>query len=204
MPELTNTILTKANLLMNKYGISSVTMDDIAKECRISKRTLYEKIPDKKTLVWHCFLFNKDIHQAEARELVTKSTSILEALLHIYRNIRETITESSSVFFKDLHRLYPDMEKQCRSIHREQANTFGQFLSKGIEQGMFRNDLNMDLAAEVFTAQSSAIMKELGTTKDIETVKSMIDTAFVIFLRGVATPKGLSLIDKFLDENNIK
>ena len=189
---------------MNKYGISSVTMDDIAKECHISKRTLYEKIPDKRTLVWHCFLFNRDMRQAEAKALVAEATSTLDALLLIYRNMRKTLTESSSVFFKDLHRLYPDMEKQCRSIHREQANTFGEFLSQGIEQGMFRKDINLELAAEVFMAQSGAIMKELGVTNDIEMAKNMIDTAFVIFLRGVATPKGVELIDKFLEENNIK
>ena len=46
-------------------------------------------------------------------------------------------------------------------------------------------------------------MKELSTTNELKTVQNMIDTAFVIFLRGIATHKGLEIIDEFLKENNI-
>lgn len=189
---------------MGKFGISSVTMDDIAKECHISKRTLYEQIPDKRTLVWYCILFNKEKREGEAKVLVDKASNTLEALLHIYRHARNSLTESSSIFFKDIHRLYPDLEKQCRDIHREQAIAFGKFLAQGIEEGTFRHDIDLELAAEVFTAQSGAIMKEFGITKDIDSIKRMIDIAFVIFLRGVATKKGIELIDNFLEENKLK
>ena len=127
MSSLTDTILDTASNLMNKYGISSVTMDDIAKECRISKRTLYEHIPDKRSLVWQCVLYNKKIQQDKAQNLVNNSQSTLEALLNIYRNARKNLTESSSVFFKDMHRLYPDMEKRCREMHKEQAQSFHSF-----------------------------------------------------------------------------
>lgn len=203
MSDLTDTILIKASGLMDKYGISSVTMDDIAKECRISKRTLYENIPDKRTLVWYCVLFNRNKTRNEMKDVVSESSSTLDALLHIYQRMRSTLTETSSIFFKDMHRLYPDLEKKCREMHREQAQAFGDFLAKGIQDGMFRANIDLNLAAEVFMAQSTAIMKEINTTNDIQTIKKMIDTAFVIFLRGVATPKGIEIIDKFLNENNL-
>ena len=188
---------------MDRYGISSVTMDDIAKECHISKRTLYERIPDKRTLVWYCVLFNRDKRQNEARTLVEKSSSTLDALLSIYRHTREQMASASSIFFKDMHRLYPDMEKRCREMHREMAQSFGVFLTKGIEEEMFRADIDFDLAADVFMVQSSTIMKEMGVTNDPETVIKMMNTAFVIFLRGIATQKGLEIIDNFFKENNI-
>ena len=200
---LTDTILERASVLMDKYGISSVTMDDIAKECHISKRTLYEQIPDKRTLVWYCILFDRQRKQNEAINLISESPSTLVALLHICRHMRITLTETSSVFFKDLHRLYPDLEKKCRDMHRERAQEFGTFLSKGISEGMFRSDIDLNLAAEVFMVQSVSIMKELGVSSKLLAVKKMIDTAFVIFLRGLATQKGLEVIDNFLKENNI-
>lgn len=188
---------------MSKYGISSVTMDDIAKECHISKRTLYEKIPDKRTLVWYCVLFNKERKQMEAVNFVHESSSTLDALLHIYRHARKSMSDASSIFFKDMHRLYPDLEKRCRDMHREQAQAFGTFLTRGIEEGMFRPDIDFDLAADVFMAQSSSIMKEMGVTKDAQTIAKMMNTAFIIFLRGIATAKGLEIIDEFFEKNNI-
>lgn len=203
MSDITDIILTKASLLMDKYGISSVTMDDIAKECHISKRTLYEQIPDKRTLVWHCILFNRKRKQDEAWKLANKAESTLDALLRIYRNTRKEITESSSIFFKDLHRLYPEMEKQCREMHREQSQSFGEFLTKGVNEGMFRSDIDYELAAEVFMAQTSSIMKELSTSNDPQTVAKTMNTAFFIFLRGIATQKGLEIIEDFFKENNI-
>lgn len=203
MPELTNKILTKANELMNQYGISSVTMDDIAKECHISKRTLYEKIPDKRTLVWNTILFNRERKQEEAEKLLKESPNTLDAVLQIYRYMRISISQSSSIFLKDMHRLYPDLEEKCRNGYRDQAQALGVFLTKGVEEGTFRNDINFSLAAEVFTSQTNSIMKELSTSNNPKTVQEMIDTTFVIFLRGIATQKGLELIDNFLKENNI-
>ena len=203
MSDITDIILTKASQLMERYGISSVTMDDIAKECHISKRTLYEQIPDKRTLVWHCILYNRKRRQDEALILVNKAESTLDALLRIHRNARKGLTESSSIFFKDLHRLYPDIEKMCRDINQEQSKSFGEYLTKGVNEGMFRADIDFDLAAKIFMAQSNAIMKELSTTNEPQMIAKTMSTAFIIFLRGIATQKGLEINDDFFKENNI-
>ncbi len=187
---------------MATYGISSVTMDDIAKECHISKRTLYEQIPDKRTLVWQCVLYDRDCKSAEAQKLVMQTATTLEALLHIYRHVRKNLEESTSVFYKDMHRLYPELAKKCKEMHREQAHALSRFLSKGVEEGMFRNDINFELAADVFLVQSSSLIKEFSLTANSNVVL-MLNTAFKIFLRGIATQKGLEIIDNFFTENNI-
>ena len=203
MSNLTETILAKANALMATYGISSVTMDDIAKECHISKRTLYEQIPDKRTLVWQCILYDRDCKSAEAQKLVTQTETTLEALLHIYRHVRENLEKSTSVFYKDMHRLYPELAKKCREMHREQAHSLSRFLSKGVEEGMFRDDINFEMAADVFLVQSTTLIKEYNLTVNNNNFVQMLNTAFKIFLRGIATKKGLEIIDNFFTENNI-
>ena len=92
MLELKEKILRKACTLMEQYGLSSVTMDDIAKECHISKRTLYEHIPDKRTLVWQCVLYHRKQHQIEAKTLVLYFEGCGEKhCLHYMNDIREII-----------------------------------------------------------------------------------------------------------------
>ena len=203
MSDLTAKILNKASSLMSIYGISSVTMDDIAKECHISKRTLYEQIPDKRTLVWQCVLFLKQQTSIEAKTLIYESSDTLDALLHIYRHMRKHMSDASGVFFKDIHRLYPDIEQQYNEMHLEQSKTFANFLTKGVDEGVFRNDINFTLATKAFLAQSSFIVKEFATKSDPQEILSMIDIAFVIFLRGIATQKGLETIDIFIKDNII-
>ena len=87
-------------------------------------------------------------------------------------------------------------------MHREQAHTLSRFLSKGVKEGMFRNDINFELAADVFLVQSSSLIKEFSLTANSNVVL-MLNTAFKIFLRGIATQKGLEIIDNFFTENNI-
>ncbi|MBE6309609.1 MAG: TetR/AcrR family transcriptional regulator [Bacteroidales bacterium] len=203
MSDLTEKILNKASSLMSLYGISSVTMDDIAKECHISKRTLYEQIPDKRTLVWKCVLFLKEQTAIEAKTLIYESSDTLDSLLHIYQHMRKHISDISSVFFKDIHRLYPDIEKQYNEMYLLQSKAFANFLIKGVNEGVFRNDINFSLASKAFLAQSSFIVKEFATKSDPQETLRMIDIAFIIFLRGIATQKGLETIDIFLNDNII-
>lgn len=203
MQSLTDKILDKTCLLMEQYGISSVRMDDIAKECGISKRTLYECIPDKRTLVWQCVLHKREQNAVETKTLIYESSNTLDALLHIYRHMRKGMSVASGVFFKDIHRLYPDIEQQFNDIHKEQSKAFANFLQKGVIEGVFRSDINFPLASKAFIAQSSSIMKELVITSEPKEFIRMVDIAFVIFLRGIATAKGLEIIDDFFKENNI-
>ena len=203
MLALKEKILHNASALMGQFGISTVTMDDIAKDCHISKRTLYEQIPDKRTLVWQCMLHRHNQHEIEAKTLVYESTDTLDALLHIYKYMRNGMSNASSVFFKDLHRIYPDLEKKYREIHQEQSKFFANFLLKGVDEGVFLRNLNFPLATKAFLAQSSTILQEFATTADPEEMLRMVDVAFIIFLRGIATRRGIEIIDSYLKENNV-
>lgn len=188
---------------MGQYGISSVRMDDIAKECHISKRTLYEHIPDKRTLVWECVVHRQQKNGIEAKNLVSEANDTLQALLQIFRYMRKGMSDASTVFFKDMHHMYPDIAKRCQEQHQEEAKEFANFLLKGVDEGVFRNDLDFNLATKAFLTQSSAIIKELANGSNLQETLRMVDIIFVIFLRGIATSKGIDIIDSFLKEHNI-
>ena len=203
MAELNKKILHTASLLMGIYGISSVRMDDIAKECGISKRTLYEIIPDKKTLVWQCVLYRHQQHANDAKSLVNEASDTLHALLLIYKYMKQGMTESSGKFFQDMHRLYPDIEKQCQEMQQERTKSFAKFLLRGVEEGVFRSGINFTLATKAFLIQSSSIINKITLSGNPQEVIRMVDIAFEIFLRGIATRKGLDKIDAFLFENKL-
>jgi hypothetical protein len=68
---------------------------------------------------------------------------------------------------------------------------------------MFRDDINFEMAADVFLVQSTTLIKEYNITVNNNNFVQMLNTAFKIFLRGIATQKGLEIIDNFFTENNI-
>ena len=79
--ELNDRFKTTAFGLFSKYGISSVTMDMIAKECGISKRTLYEQFPDKKSLVGAALLFSNEAMERLVDEHMSHSENVMESFI---------------------------------------------------------------------------------------------------------------------------
>ena len=116
--EIRERIIEKTYELMSHLGVSSVTMDTIAQQCGISKRTLYEHFTDKRTLlqiVLHRFYIQRTLQVYRAMQ---SAPNKLEAMLSIYFISREYVADISEVFMKDIERLYPEIQHECHERER--------------------------------------------------------------------------------------
>lgn len=197
-------ILSKAKDLMTRRGVTSVTMDMIASSCGISKRTLYEIYPDKRTLVSQVV---RDIYQAREkhmRQILDEVPNKLEAILRIYLDVREHVTKISEVFTNDVERLYPDILSEI--LKREQNYTQGltRILAQGQDEGVFRRTHNTAILAAYFTISMRQMPQTLRLYPKGTSLGAALDGAFISFLRGVASAKGIEIIDKTFAEHNIE
>ena len=197
-------ILSKATDLMTRRGVTSVTMDMIASSCGISKRTLYEIYPDKRTLVSQVV---HDIYQAREKhmsQILDEVPNKLEAILRIYLDVREHVTKISEVFTNDVERLYPDILSEI--LKREQNYTQGltRILAQGQDEGVFRRTHNTAILAAYFTISMRQMPQTLRLYPKGTSLSAALDGAFISFLRGVASAKGIEIIDKTFAEHNIE
>ena len=102
-------ILSEAGKLLSRIGPQSMTMDLVARTCGISKRTLYETFPDKRTLIKECIDDHHQRQNAEVRAIFESSPNCYDALFQVYRRVREYLRESSMNYIDEIRRLYPEI-----------------------------------------------------------------------------------------------
>lgn len=192
--------------LVSQYGISSVTMDHIAKTCGISKRTLYEHFSDKNNLILEALLKKHHEQSLKFREIYNTSPNKLIALLRIYSIVNNTLSNLCPAFFMDMDRLYPLIAKEYKDIRMEHIKGFQKLLEEGQKEGIFRKDLHADIASLLYFFELHNVrhkLDEYNSTFKYTNVE-IYATYFEFYVRGIATPYGIEIFEKFKQENENK
>jgi AcrR family transcriptional regulator len=141
-----NRIVEGARQSFFEYGFSRVTMDEIAENLGMSKKTLYKHFSSKEDLLKsvitsHCN--GMDVRVQPIMENTT--TDFIEKMLIMGPIIAENIAKIPVLFLKDLEKNSPETWREYQEWRRSSiiAN-FGKFLTEGIQQGVFRNDLHVE------------------------------------------------------------
>ncbi|MDR1004512.1 MAG: TetR/AcrR family transcriptional regulator [Prevotellaceae bacterium] len=196
--ELRTNIVDTALHLFITEGIKSITMDDIAAGLGISKRTLYEVFPDKETLLLECLYKTEDEAKAYAQKTYDESANVMETILKLYQHSIEQYRKVNKRFFTDINK-YPRVDEELRRRHQCDSEEKIQFFRLGVEQGLFRSDINFDIVNLLVREQFNVLMHTdiFKNYPPIEVYKSVIFT----YLRGIATEKGYRLLEEFIESH---
>ncbi|NDV63875.1 TetR/AcrR family transcriptional regulator [Bacteroides sp. 224] len=179
------------------HGIKSIRMDDIANALKISKRTLYETFADKETLLRECILYHQATSRETLKELVANSTNVLEVILKCYQASVEAYHRVNKAFFEDMKK-YPKVYELLRNNKEKDNDVAVNFLQQGVEQGLFRNDINFAILHAMLSEQMESLMNsKLGQKYDFLEVYESI---MFIYLRGISTEKGAKELEEFIKE----
>lgn len=198
--DLKERILTITTQQTMQVGVSSTTMDNIARSCGISKRTLYELFPDKLTLLTEAMRFSIGKQREKLNELIEKSDNTLNALLSIYSHIRDQVSHTAQVMIDDIRRLYPSLYQEYLNEHFQNNRNFAQILREGQKQGFIRKNADIDVAISGFSIIMLNIKRNNPIAISQFNTKQILDETFITIIRGLASQEGIKIIDKFLEE----
>lgn len=202
--DLKERILTITTQQTMQVGVSSTTMDNIARSCGISKRTLYELFPDKLTLLTEAMRFSIGKQREKLNELIEKSDNTLNALLSIYSHIRDQVSHTAQVMIDDIRRLYPSLYQEYLNEHFQNNRNFAQILKEGQKQGFIRKNADIDVAISGFSIIMLNIKRNNPIAISQFNTKQILDETFITLIRGLASQEGIKIIDKFLEERETK
>ena len=200
-------IITTTLRMMMQIGVSSMTMDAIARSCGISKRTLYEQFPDKLTLITEALRRDGQQKHERLEKIFNDSSNRLDALLNVYAEIRKQVSHTSFALISDIRRLYPSLYTEFESMRSQNGHYLIEGLKTGRSEGMVRDNVNLDIVVQVLNMTiHNPELANLAYQNDLPLVR-VLDEVFINFLRSIATIQGIELIDKFFsklyDNNNI-
>lgn len=193
--ELRKRIIETAMGLFSKQGIRSVTMDDIAATFGISKRTLYEVFADKESLLIESIRLGRKKNMEFVRQVAAVSSNVLEVLLKYFLYNIENYHATSKKFFEDIKK-YPRAYEQVKAGDRSFSKAAIEFFKAGVEQGLFRSDVNFSIVGILLHEQLNLLMdSELCESYPfLEVYESIMFT----FLRGISTQKGAAELESFI------
>lgn len=194
-------ILEKASEMFLSMGIRSVTMDAIASELGISKRTIYELFHDKDDLVVQALRQMIISHNNEMLGIITGSDNVIEAIVLIMRMESQKRMHFTKVFAEDIKKYYPVVYTSfysCKESLKEFSASY-RLLEKGIKEGIFRKGLRINLVDnflhEVINLMHNSERIRMMNPQGAE----VLDNIFLPYFRGLCTRKGLELMDKYFE-----
>ena len=196
-------ILERVQCLYFKYGIKSVTMDDVAHELRISKKTLYEHFKDKADLVEKVFVHFHNKHEQKICDIQNQSINAIEQLLEINRIIKELLKEYNPSVDYDLKKYYPAL---YQNINEEEGERLFSLILENVKQGkkenIYRKEINEEIIAKFYVYQVESIIRSKSISLEEILSEEFYNEIFIYHIRGVANEKGIKFLErKLMDES---
>ncbi len=194
-------IISKASDLFLKLGFKSVTMDDIAGEMCISKKTIYKYFCNKEILIDESTdLVHITVHEV-INTIVAKNHNAIEENFEIRKMFKEMFQGTDTSPLYQLKKHYPEIYQKVMSREINECNMcFRQNIEKGIEQELYRKDLDVDIYVKFYYILIFSIKENTISEKD--SVRLELE-ALEYHTRAMATPKGIAELEKQLLKTNI-
>ena len=190
-------IIAESGALFMKFGIKSMTMDGLAEEMRISKRTIYEHFNDKETLLREVVKTFKKQQSEEAHQILADSESAIEALFKIMRKSIQVMKQMNPLFFHDFRKYHAGIFKDIaeHTDIRDYSVTLN-VLQTGVKQGIFREETNIDIVNRTLHELFNLFGPDSSLTRADYDRKDLFDHIIIPYFRGISTEKGVELLEK--------
>lgn len=195
-------ILERASAVYLKFGIKSVTMDDLARELSISKKTIYKYFNDKNDLVKSIIEMKVEMDSAVCSNTALQADNAIDELITVSQLVIEQFNNFNPSVFFDIQKFH----KEAWDIIVQHKATFvfnmiKQNIERGIEEKIYRENLNPKIAAKLYVASSDAAMNsEIFPWPDFKFQDVFIEM-IRLHINGMANDTGRAYLKQKLNSN---
>jgi AcrR family transcriptional regulator len=194
-------IIEKVRELYHRYGIRSVTMDDVVREMGISKKTLYQYFTDKNELVKAVIDCDAKRKHIEHDESLKGASNAIEKMLGFYDFQMKMIRDTNPSMIFDLKKYYPEVHRDLvdqkrRIIYNEMLAN----LRQGKSEGFYRKEMDEEVISRLNLMRvESFINSNVFRPEEILT-RDFFKEMFTYHMYGIVNDKGRELLEKNIDK----
>ncbi len=197
-----NIICAVADLFL-KYGIRSVSMDDIAHHMGISKKTIYQHFADKNDLVEQVAGLLIKQRMCEYDDGMKNAGNAIEELFAVSKLVRKHFTDLNPALLYDVQKYYPKAWEQFIKYENDVVyHSVVDNIERGIAEGYFRPEINARVLARIRVEQIHVSFDERVFPKDQYDFKEVQIQLFDHYVHGLLTHEGLALYRKYQKQND--
>ena len=191
--------------LFMKFGIRSVSMDDIARELGISKKTLYQYFANKADLIGKILELQEKESDRCLENNPNSELNAIDELLEISRKISGDLKKYNPSAIFDLQKYYPEIIKPFFERRKITVHNFtAENLKRGIRQGLYRHDLDIEIVSQLYIKKLEGIHEFMFTNDETFSYNKIFNVMFDNHIRGIANVQGMEYYEQQKDnfQNN--
>lgn len=191
-------ILERSGAVFMKYGLKSVTMDDLCREIGVSKKTIYKYFEDKTDLVNSILRSKIDTDRSICHHCVDNSENAIAELINTSRFIQEQFSNINPTLFYDLQKHYPEAWRMIQTHKWEFVlDNIRTNIIRGKKEQLYRENLDPDIIARYYVSSMDNMMDgSVYPTSEFKTEKVLTEL-LRFHIRGLASDLGI----KYLKEH---
>ena len=204
MEKMEKEILTRSVSLFNRYGLRPVTMDDIAKDLGISKKTLYKYFANKEELVRKGV--NESFTSISSRMLALldyKDGNAIDMLFQMDAQVCHSIEEHDPSIQFQLERYYPEVSATLEKRKREIVlRLMTENINRGKEEGIYRKELNTEIVSFLYYSRARLMLQEESFFEQNKcSIPEIMREILIYHIRGIASAEGVVYLKTKLKNN---
>jgi len=147
--------------LFMKYGVKSVSMDDIAGKLGMSKKTIYSEIENKESLITRVIQGHLENEVEKITEITKLSNDAIEEMVKISHHVMSSLNQMKPSLIYDLRKYYPKCWKMIEEIHFTFIKkVIESNIKRGQQEGLYRPETNPMIIAKLYVSMTQSIVNE--------------------------------------------
>lgn len=199
--EIKDRIKKKAHELFMKYGMRSVSMDTIATELGMSKKTIYQYYADKDELV--DAVMDDEVNQThtDCAFCKTQSKNAIDEMFLTMAQIHEHFSQLNPSVLYDMEKFHPHAFSKFRKMKDEYlSKVIADNIRRGIKEELYREDINIDMMSRYRVETMMVPFAMAATAPTKYNLAEVATETMEHFFIGLSTLKGYKLITKYKAE----
>lgn len=183
--------------LFNRYGIRSVTMDDISRELGMSKKTLYEIVANKEELIEMIVDF-EIAKRVEMFECIRKENlNAIDELLEINIKVKSMMKSYNPAIEFDLKKYYPVLFNKVRETkYKNMFDVISSNMKKGISEKLYRDEVNVEIISNLYVSRINYMMEQNVFSQNDLGMAEFLEEVNIYHIRGLANSNGIEYLEK--------
>jgi AcrR family transcriptional regulator len=187
--------LKRVEDLFMRYGVKSLTMDDVARELGISKKTLYQFVESKNDLVYKVVERHVEDHTERSECWQRESGNAIEEMLRVIHHTQDEMVRMKSNVLFDLQKYHRDAWDRMQAYQREHfVRVVRENLERGKAEGLYRTDFDTDIIARIHVAEALLLLDDGWFPRPPYSLDILFREYLLYDLHGIVSPRGLEFL----------
>lgn len=190
-------ILEKTFEMFYEFGIRNLNMDDISRNLKISKKTLYQYVKNKEDLIEKLFYYDDLKWEKQMALIKIDELNAIEVLLKASLLVYEEMSQMDPKTKFELLKYYqPIFDKFMAKKQIHIFNHISNNIQKGISEGLYRSDVNVDLTASLYVRNLVDMHNKDYCFVENINFDQVFEAMFENHIRAISTPEGIAYFEK--------